>query len=61
MAIPEEKIYPRTGDRQTVYLKAVVTAPNITVGEYTMYNDFVRDPVEFQANNVLYHYPRQRG
>lgn len=24
-----EKIYPRTGDRETVYLKHVVTNPNI--------------------------------
>lgn len=23
MTIPEQKIYPRTGDRQTVYLKAL--------------------------------------
>lgn len=57
MTIPEEKIYPRTGDRQTVYLKAVITDPNILVGDYTMYNDFVEDPVLFERNNVLYHYP----
>ena len=44
MTIPEQKIYPRTGDRQTVYLKAVITDPNISVGDYTMYNDFVKDP-----------------
>lgn len=25
--------------------------------DYTIYNDFVRDPVEFERNNVLYHYP----
>ena len=52
-----EKIYPRTGDTQTVYLKNVVTDPGISVGEYTMYNDFVHDPRDFQRNNVLYHYP----
>lgn len=57
MTIPENTIYPRTGDRQTVYLKAVVTDPGIEIGEYTMYNDFVRDPRDFQRNNVLYHYP----
>lgn len=57
MPIPAEKIYPRTGDRQTVYLNAVVTNPNISIGEYTMYNDFVNDPVDFEKNNVLYHYP----
>lgn len=57
MAIPEIKIYPRTGDNQTVYLKDVITDKNIIVGEYTMYNDFVNDPVLFEKNNVLYHYP----
>lgn len=57
MTIPETRIYPRTGDAQTVYLNAVVTDPMIEVGGYTIYNDFVRDPREFQKNNVLYHYP----
>lgn len=51
------KIYPRTGDYQTVYLNQVVTNPNVIVGDYTMYNDFVNDPTEFEKNNVLYHYP----
>ena len=53
-------IYPRTGDTQTVYLKRVVTDANVEVGEYTMYNDFVNDPRDFQKNNVLYHYPINR-
>lgn len=57
MAISEGKIYPRTGDAQTVYLKSVVTKAGIEVGDYTMYNDFVRDPRDFEKNNVLYHYP----
>lgn len=52
-----EKIYPRTGDKETVYLKHVVTNPNIQIGDYTMYNDFVHDPRQFEKNNVLYHYP----
>ena len=37
----ESNIYPRTGDRQTVYLKHAVKAPSIIVGDYTIYNDFV--------------------
>lgn len=57
MAISENKIYPRTGDTQIVYLKSVITDPNIEVGDYTMYNDFVHNPCDFQKNNVLYHYP----
>ena len=43
-----QKIYPRPNDRETVYLKNVVTDPGIIVGDYTMYNDFVNDPVDFQ-------------
>jgi virginiamycin A acetyltransferase len=57
MTIPQNKIYPRTGDNQTVYLKNVITNPNIQIGEFTFYNDFVNDPTEFERNNVLYHYP----
>ena len=52
-----DKIYPRTGDGETVYLKNVVSDPNIEIGDYTMYNDYVRDPRDFAKNNVLYHYP----
>ena len=51
------RIYPRPNDPQIVYLKDVVTSPSIQVGDYTVYNDFVRDPREFEKNNVLYHYP----
>ena len=51
------KIYPRTGDLQTIYLKDAIKNPNIMVGEYTMYNDFRDDPTLFEHNNVLYHYP----
>ena len=50
-------IYPRTNDLQTVYLNAVINNPHIKVGDYTIYNDFVNDPVQFEKNNVLYHYP----
>lgn len=57
--IPEKKLYPRTGDNQTIYLKDAITDTSITVGDYTMYNDFVNDPRDFQKNNVLYHYPHK--
>lgn len=60
MTISEKKIYPRTGDSQTVYLKNVITDAGIEVGDYTMYNDFVNDPSDFQKNNVLYQYPINR-
>lgn len=57
MTIPDGKIYPRTNDFETIYLKGVITNPNIIVGDYTMYNDFVCDPTQFEKNNVLYHFP----
>jgi virginiamycin A acetyltransferase len=57
MTIPDKNIYPRTNDFETVYLKGIISNPNIIVGDYTMYNDFVADPTQFEKNNVLYHYP----
>lgn len=51
------RIYPRSGDRETVYLKNVVSGANIEIGDYTIYNDFVHDPRDFERSNVLYHYP----
>ena len=53
----KSKIYPRTGDTQTVYLQSVITRHTIEVGDFTVYNDFVNDPRDFEKNNVLYHYP----
>lgn len=53
----QTEIYPRSGDNQTVYLKSVITHQNIEVGDFTIYNDFVNDPRDFEKNNLLYHYP----
>lgn len=58
MSVPNpKKIYPRTNDAQTIYLKNVITNPNISIGDFTIYNDFINDPRDFEKNNVLYHYP----
>lgn len=58
MAIPDRtRVYPRSGDTQTVYLNNIVDDSSIIVGDFTIYNDFVHDPRDFQKNNVLYHYP----
>ena len=51
------KIYPRTNDSTICYLKNIITTPNIIVGDFTFYNDYVHDPKDFEKNNVLYHYP----
>lgn len=39
------KVYPRTNDFQTIYLNTVIKNPAIIVGDYTIYNDFVKDPL----------------
>ncbi len=57
MTIPANKWYPHPGDTQTIYLRQAITDPAISVGEYTIYNDFIQDPAGFEKNNVLYHYP----
>lgn len=41
-------VYPRAHDLQTVYLKPVISHSNIIVGEFTVYNDFVNDPRDFE-------------
>lgn len=51
------RIHPRSGDKETVYLKNIVSGANIEIGDYTIYNDFVHDPRDFERSNVLYHYP----
>ena len=50
-------VYPRSRDPHTVYLKNVITNPHITVGDFTMYNDMLHDPRDFEKNNVLYQFP----
>ncbi|MBU3092139.1 CatB-related O-acetyltransferase [Clostridium sp. CM028] len=58
MVIPNSgKVYPRSNDYQTIYLKNVITRDNIRVGDYTIYNDYYSDPRDFEKNNVLYQYP----
>lgn len=49
--------YPRRNDPHTVYIRDVITRPEITAGAYSMYHDVVQDPCDFENNNVLYQYP----
>jgi virginiamycin A acetyltransferase len=51
------KIYPRVNDNNTCYLKNIIKNPNIIIGDFTFYNDFVNDPKDFEKRNVLYNYP----
>ena len=38
-------------------MQNAIKRPNISVGEYTIYNDFRRSSCDFEQNNVLYQYP----
>lgn len=40
----------------TCFIKNVIAAPNISVGDYTYYDDDT-DPAGFERNNVLFNYP----
>ena len=42
--------------KTSVFLKNVITAPNIIVGDYTYYDD-ADDPEGFERNNVLFNHP----
>ncbi|MFW2330689.1 MAG: CatB-related O-acetyltransferase [Nitrospinota bacterium] len=51
--LPEAR-YPIPNVKRTVFLKAVISNPAISVGEYTYYDD-PDDPSSFEKN-VLYHF-----
>lgn len=42
--------------KTSCFIKNVVKAPNISIGDYTYYDDAV-DPTSFEKNNVLFNYP----
>ena len=42
--------------KTSCYIKNVVKAPNILIGDYTYYDD-PEDPAGFERNNVLFNYP----
>ncbi len=49
------EIYPNEY-KTTVFLKNVITAPNVSVGDFTYYDDTV-NPAGFEKNNILFNYP----
>ncbi len=57
-----EKNYPNPNEiwanqyGTTVFLKNIVKAPNISVGDFTYYDDAL-DPTQFEEKNVLFNYP----
>ncbi len=54
--IPDPNVVFPNGYSTSCYIKNVVTAPNISIGDYTYYDDPV-DPTGFERNNVLFNYP----
>lgn len=42
--------------KTSCFIKNIIKAPNITVGDYTYYDD-AADPTGFEKNNVLFNYP----
>lgn len=51
-----DDIYPNEY-KTSCYIKNVVKAPNIKIGEYTYYDDPI-DPTQFEQNNVLFNWPQ---
>jgi virginiamycin A acetyltransferase len=47
--------HPFNGEPHTVFLKNVITRPNIEVGDYTYYHDDTH-AAEFENRNVRYHF-----
>jgi len=47
--------YPLAQTQRVVFLKSVLQGDNISVGDYSYYDD-PKNPEDFQENNVLYHY-----
>jgi virginiamycin A acetyltransferase len=54
-----DTMHPVAGHPRVVFLKPLVRAPNIEVGDYTYYDD-PDDPAAFERENVLYAYGPDR-
>ncbi|WP_422019485.1 CatB-related O-acetyltransferase [Roseibium sp.] len=50
-----DKTHPFNGEPHTVFLKNVITRPNIEVGDFTYYHDDTH-AAEFENRNVRYHF-----
>lgn len=55
-AIPDPNVIFPNDYHTSCFLKNVVKAPNIQIGDYTYYDDPV-DPTGFEQNNVCFNYP----
>ena len=55
-SIPDPNVISPNEYGTTCFLKNVISAPNIQVGDYTYYDD-PADPTAFEKNNVWFNYP----
>lgn len=56
MMIPDPNVIFPNEYHTSCFIKNVITAPNILIGDYTYYDD-PDDPTGFEQNNVLFNYP----
>lgn len=54
--IPNPNVVFSNAYKTSCFLKNVVQAPNVTIGDYTYYDD-PQDPTGFEKNNILFNYP----
>ena len=54
--IPNPNVVFPNKYKTSCFIKNIIKAPNITVGDYTYYDDKI-DPAGFEKNNVLFNYP----
>ncbi len=52
-------VHPIAGQERVVFLRPLITSPNIEVGEYTYYDD-PDDPASFETKAVLYAFGPER-
>ncbi len=48
--------YPIKGYDKLIFLKNFIKAPNISIGDYTYYDDNLGEPEKFEETNILYNF-----
>ena len=55
-----DSLYPLQNNKQLIFLKNIIKAKNIFIGDYTYFDDQKANPEDFEENNVLYNYDQER-
>ena len=53
-------LYPLKDNRQIIFLKNIIKAKNIFIGDYTYFDDQKNEPIKFEENNILYNFDYNR-